>query len=154
MKRMTIRYLDGPTATKAGRRILLSKANPINVPAAGESYLARASSTEVQRMIEREERKGRARWAQLLVELDGVALAFWLPEELQMYCDVFVRKPFPTALTLTRESRGSHELNTHWLSRLPKKAKAAKFRHRFLRYVSAEPPVLMEFYRFYSRYPN
>jgi hypothetical protein len=112
-------------------------------------YSSRASSPEIKKLIEQEVINGRSKWAQLTIEIDNTPLAFWLPAELEIYCDVFAMVPFPTAKTLLNRSPGSMELNSHWLSRLPKQAKAKKFRERFLRYVQAQPPTLSEFYDFY-----
>lgn len=148
---MSITYFDGNDATKLGSRIVLSE-NTENklVRVHGEdTFLHRASSTEIRKLIEAEVIEGRTKWAQLLIEIDDVSLGFWLPAELEAYCSVFAMTPFPTARTLLKLSPDSNELNSHWLSRLSKKAKSKKFRDRFLRYVETEPKALIEFRDFY-----
>mgnify|MGYP001812465922 CR=1 FL=1 len=153
MKNMAIRYFDGYEATKVGSRLLLPEQTERRlrrVHGDGD-YLRRASSTEFREMIEAELKSGRTKWAQLVVEIDDIALAFWLPAELEVYCEVFATKPFPTARTLLKGSPNSTELNSHWLSRLPKGAKSSKFRERFLRYVETRPTALNEFRIFYSK---
>lgn len=116
----------------------------------GAAYFGRASSTEINDIIQTETAKGRLKWAQLSIELDGIVLAFWLPAELKSYCKIFDTTPFPTARTLLKASPNATELNRHWLSRLPKQAKSKKFRERFLKYVASCPPALKEFYDFYD----
>jgi len=152
MKNMSIHYFDGSTAPKSGSRIGLA-----HDPAEGElrrvhgldSCFSRATSTDIRKLIEEEVKNGRNRWAQLTIEIDGVLLAFWLPSELKIYCEVFATKSFPTARTLLKGSPNSSELNSHWLSRLPKKAKSPKFRERFLRYVESRPVEFITFNEFY-----
>lgn len=153
MKRMSIRYFDGSTATKSGSRVVLSEEPESRLHCAddGDPYFSRASSQEIRKLVEEEVEGGRTRWAQLTIEIDDIVLAFWLPAELKIYCDVFAMAPFPTAKTLLKGSPDSQELNSHWLSRLPKEAKSKKFRERFLRYVGSRPPELIEFQEFYGR---
>lgn len=153
MKRMSIRYFDGSTATRSGSRVVLSEESESRVRCADDDapYFNRASSQEIRKLIEEEVEGGRTRWAQLTIEIDDILLAFWLPAELEIYCDVFAMAPFPTAKTLLRKAADSQELNSHWLSRLPKEAKSKKFRERFLRYVGSRPSELIEFQEFYSR---
>ena len=153
MKNMSITYLEGNDATNFGSRIVLPE-NAENKLARvhGENiYFRRASSTEIRKLIGAEMKSGRTKWAQLLIEIDDVSLGFWLPEELETYCVVFAMTPFPTARTLLKRSPDSGELNSHWLSRLSKKAKSKKFRDRFLRYVATQPKALIEFRDFYSK---
>lgn len=153
MKNMSITYQEGNNATMLGSRIVLSEdAENKLIRVHGEnSYHSRASSTDIRKLIEAEVKRGRTKWAQLLIEIDDVSLGFWLPAELEAYCAVFAMTPFPTARTLLKGSPESGELNSHWLSRLPKKAKSKKFRDRFLRYVEAQPKALTEFRDFYSK---
>ena len=153
MKNLSISYFDGKEATRSGSRIVLSdcmEAELVRVHGV-DAYLRRASSTEIRKLIEAEVKSGRTKWAQLLIEIDDVSLGFWLPAELEKYCEVFATTPFPTARTLIKGSPGSSELNSHWLSRLPKKAKSKKFRDRFLRYVETQPKALIEFREFYQK---
>ncbi|MEM6588984.1 MAG: hypothetical protein AAF641_11100 [Pseudomonadota bacterium] len=152
---MSITYFDGNDATKSGSRIVLpesAESRPVRVQGK-ETYLRRASSTEIRKLVEAEVKGGRTKWAQLLIEIDDVSLGFWLPAELEAYCTVFAMTPFPTARTFLKGSPDSHELNSHWLSRLSKKAKSKKFRDRFLRYVETRPKALIEFRDFYQM-PN
>lgn len=151
MKNMSITYHNGNTAVRSGYRIIHSDQgdSPFHHGDDDKGYFGRSSSTQIKTLIEQEANTGRLRWAQLVIEIDNVPLAFWLPAELEIYCDVFAMVPFPTAKTLLARSPGSLELNSHWLSRLPKQAKATKFRERFLRYVQSKPPALKEFYEFY-----
>ncbi|MEO9863752.1 MAG: hypothetical protein ABJZ83_05380 [Yoonia sp.] len=149
---MSISYFDGNDATKLGSRVVHpeqpeSKLRRVD----GENiYLSKASSTDFRQKIEAEVKSGRTKWAQLVIEIDDISLAFWLPAELDAYCEVFATTPFPTAKTLLKRSPDSTELNSHWLSRLPKKAKSGKFRVRFLRYVETRPTALIKFQDFYS----
>ena len=94
--------------------------------------------------------RDRQSWAQLLIELDGVTLAFWLPEELDHVSEVFSTKPPPSVYSLVRKDPSESRANSHWLSRLPKKAKSKKFREAFLKYVRSEPRALKEFRRIYT----
>ena len=152
MKNVSISYVDGNDATKSGARIVLpepTESKLIRVHGK-ETYLGRASSAEIRGLIEAEVKNGRTKWVQLLVEIDDVLLGFWLPAELESYCEVFAMKPFPTSRTLLKGSPDSNELNSHWLSRLPKKAKSKKFRDRFLRFVETRPTALIEFQDFYA----
>lgn len=153
MKKMTIRFFEGEDAPQSGRRIILPDDSIGNKTVLNPKlgYTARAFSSDFQDAIDCERTKGRRRWAQLLVELDAMELAFWLPEELEEYCRVFAMVPFPSAKTLLRSTPDSLELNRHWLSRLPKHAKSKKFRDHFLRYVASQPKALEEFYSFYHR---
>ena len=153
MKNMSITYFDGKDATKLGSRIVLSEnaENKLLRVHGEDTYLRRASSTEIRKLIEAEVNSGRTKWAQLLIEIDDVSLGFWLPAELEAYCAVFAMTPFPTARSLLKRSPDSSELNSHWLSRLSKNAKSKKFRDRFLRYVETEPKALIKFRDFYSQ---
>lgn len=155
MKNMYIYYFEGKDAAMSGSRIELPEsAESKLVRVHGkDTYLRRASSTETRKLIEAEVKSGRTKWAQLLIEIDDVSLGFWLPAELEAYCTVFAMAPFPTAKTLLKGSPDSSELNSHWLSRLSKKAKSKKFRDRFLRYVETQPKALIEFRDFYQK-PN
>ena len=152
MKNISINYFDGSTTTKSGSRIVLADGqteSKLRRVHGEDAFFGRATSTKIRKLIEEEIRNGRTRWAQLTIEVDGVLLAFWLPSELKIYCEVFAIKPFPTARTLLKGSPDSSELNSHWLSRLPKKAKSQKFRDRFLRYMDSRPTELIEFNEFY-----
>ncbi|MGB5560347.1 MAG: hypothetical protein WBN04_20325 [Paracoccaceae bacterium] len=155
MKNMSITYFDGNDPTMSGSRIVFPEsAESKLVRVYGEdTYFGRASSTEIRNLIQAEVKNGRTKWAQLLIEIDDVSLGFWLPAELEAYCVVFATTPFPTARTLLKRSPDSSELNSHWLSRLSKKAKSKKFRDRFLRYVETQPKALIEFRDFYQK-PN
>ena len=155
MKNMSITYLNGNNATMSGSRIVLSESAESKLVRidSKDTYLRRASSTEIRKIIEAEVKSGRTKWAQLLIEIDDVSLGFWLPAELEAYCKAFAMTPFPTARTLLKGSPDSSELNSHWLSRLSKKAKSKKFRDRFLRYVETQPTALIEFRSFYQK-PN
>lgn len=148
---MSISYFDGIDAPKLGSRIVFPDRQRSNLARVyGEdTYLRKASSAEFRKLIEAEMQAGRTKWAQLLIEIDDISLGFWLPAELDAYCEIFAMTPFPTARTLLTGLVDSNELNSHWLSRLPKKAKTEKFRNRFLRYVESRPTALMKFRNFY-----
>ncbi len=153
MKNMSTTYFDGNDATMSGSRIILPESAEIELVRTDgkDAYLHRASSTDIRKLIEAEVKSGRTKWAHLLIEIDDISLGFWLPAELEAYCIVFAMTPFPTARTLLKESPNSRELNSHWLSRLSKKAKTKKFRDRFLRYVETQPKALIEFRKFYQK---
>ena len=155
---MSVTYVDGSDATQSGDRIVLpdrpEPLSPEPLSSDTPAFYRRATSKETRKFVEAEAATGRSKWAQLSIEMDGELLAFWLPEELEMYCEVFAMKPFPTALTVLKRSPPSTQLNAHWLSRLPKKVKSPKFRERFLHYVNSRPPELVEFYKFYNRTPG
>lgn len=109
-----------------------------------------AGSAHIDRIYQQERLAGRTTWAQLTVGLGDVELVFWHPAELQAYCEVFALHPFPTSRSLVLRDADETRLNRHWLSRLPKAAKAPKFRARFLEYVSSEPEELKTFRHFYG----
>tara|TARA_R110000787_G_scaffold45526_4_gene111027 strand:+ start:846 stop:1310 length:465 start_codon:yes stop_codon:yes gene_type:complete len=73
-------------------------------------------------------------WPVLMVEVDGVKLVFTSLAELDTYVDVMSRKPLPSTRVLSR--RFPMGPNSHWLSRLPKKAKSPKHRETAVKYLS------------------
>ncbi len=73
-------------------------------------------------------------WPVLMVEVDGVKLVFTSLAELDTYVDVMSRKPLPSTRVLSR--RFPMGPNSHWLSRLPKKAKSPKHRATAVKYLS------------------
>ena len=72
-------------------------------------------------------------WPVLLVEVDGVELVFTSLAELDTYVDVMSRKPLPSSRALSRGFPMGP--NSHWLSRLPKKAKTVKHRETAVKYL-------------------
>tara|TARA_Y100000588_G_C13978164_1_gene805970 strand:+ start:351 stop:806 length:456 start_codon:yes stop_codon:yes gene_type:complete len=147
---MAITYHSGEDAPRFGARIIRDdpQAHGYQMIDSSGCWSYKASSMKIAKLFEIEAHKGRRHWAQLMIHLDGVSLAFWLPEELDHICDVFSMKPFPTANTLIRNETDEAR-NSHWLSRLPKKAKSTKFRLKFLKFVNACPNELNEFRRHY-----
>ncbi|MEZ5669916.1 MAG: hypothetical protein R3F55_21275 [Alphaproteobacteria bacterium] len=67
-------------------------------------------------------------WPVLDVEVDGVALTFSSLAELDHVIDVLSRNPLPTTRQLSAARGNGAGPNGHWLSRLPAKAKPARFR--------------------------
>jgi len=153
MKTMSIIYLDGADASRFGTRIVFSKEqeSKLSKEFDGIAFFSKASSTDIANLIEEEVSNGRQKWAQLTIEIDATSLVFWLPDELEIFCQVFSMSPFPTAKTLLKSSPDATELNRHWLSRLPKEAKSKKNRQRFLKYVASRPSILQEFLEFYNQ---
>ena len=148
MKRMELTICSGKDAPDFGRNIV-SNVDGLISKTTYPQY-SKAISDEIALMVQSEMEKGRTQWLQLTVEIDDIPLFFWLPNELELICQVFARKPFPTAKTLARESPNELRLNTHWLSKLPKEVKAPKYRERFIKYVESSPQELREFYAFYD----
>lgn len=72
-------------------------------------------------------------WPVLMVEIDGVELVFTSLAELDTYVEVMSRQPLPTTMALSRERPIGP--NTHWLSRMPKKAKSTKHRDKAIKYL-------------------
>jgi len=72
-------------------------------------------------------------WPVLLVEVDGVGLVFTSLAELDTYVDVMSRRPLPLSRELLRDFPMGP--NSHWLSRLPKKAKSVKHRETAVKYL-------------------
>ncbi|MEO0989398.1 MAG: hypothetical protein AAFX00_00445 [Pseudomonadota bacterium] len=89
-------------------------------------------------------------WCMLHIHIDAVTLYFGTPLELDEVCRVLAAQPLPSTLELCRD-RGSGP-NSHWLSRLPKKAKTTKWRQKFLKFVSSEKKVA-QFRTFYEPRP-
>ena len=150
---MTVTYHSGENAPRNGARIVSDEPqhNRSRVIDSSGCWSSKASSRKIANMFDDLAHEGRRSWAQLTVHLDEITLTFWLPEELDHVCDVFSMNPLPTARTLTRNDTDETRLNSHWLSRLPKKAKSKKFRERFLKFVNAKPEELMEFRSYYYR---
>ncbi|MGC8732059.1 MAG: hypothetical protein ACP5RC_07350 [Halothiobacillaceae bacterium] len=146
LKRMTLTCHIGRDAPRLARRLPGWDGKRSLIDGLPE----KATSKEIEELILSEMEKGRRAWLQLTIEVDDIPLAFWLPEELDMVCETFQMRPFPTARTLALRSPGESRLNSHWLSRLPKAAKAPKYRAHFLRVVEASPPELRKFREFYK----
>ena len=79
-------------------------------------------------------------WAQLLVQFDGVELAFSSPAELDQVIDVLSRNPLPTTRRLSELRGTTRGPNAHWLSRLPSSAKPQGFRRRLVTYLARVRP--------------
>ena len=75
-------------------------------------------------------------YARLFVELDGVTLEFSSLAELDHLIEVLSRKALPTTRSLSARRPGGRGPNSHWLSRLPAKAKPWRYRQRAVRYLS------------------
>lgn len=123
-------------------------ARPGDASSQGQPVLGRASSLFVKTL--HDQYVGKQGAAQLSVELDGVELHFWLPEELDHVAEILSRTPLPTAYTLHKQDAGETALNSHWLSRLPKRAKTTKWRTRFIKFLASQPKPLREFRAFYG----
>lgn len=146
---MTITYFDGEDIPRCGGLFHVLEKEKTSHGVHG-NFFRRATSEELANLLQAEVEKGRLKWAQLSIEIDDIVLAFWLPEEVETYCDVFAMTPFPTAKTLIGERTKDADLNRHWLSRLPKRAKSKKFRERFIKYVHTGTPEWKEFRNFYQ----
>lgn len=109
-----------------------------------------STSEKIRNMFEHDKHAKRAVWAELTISIDNIDLYFSLPEELDYVCEIFETVPFPTALTLANKDPNEFRLNTHWLSRLPKKVKDKKYRERFIKYVNSAPKELRDFRSFYE----
>ena len=79
-------------------------------------------------------------WPALEVELDGVCLRFASLVELEHVMDVLSRNPLPTTRRLAQVSGTARGPNSHWLSRLPAKAKPKKFRQKLVAYLAGVEP--------------
>ncbi len=90
-------------------------------------------------------------WCQLSVDYSGVALRFSTPQELDHVLSVLSRNPLPSGHGLVPGWKVGRPV-THWLSRLPGKAKPWKFRQRLCTWLSAHP-VVAAFRRFYEGQP-
>jgi hypothetical protein len=71
-------------------------------------------------------------WAKLEVEFDGVHLIFSSVEEVRHVIDVLSKNPLPTTRRLSQDRGTTMGPNSHWLSRLPSKAKSLAFRLRLV----------------------
>lgn len=74
-------------------------------------------------------------WARLEVELDGVHLSFASMAEVLHVIEVLARNPLPTTRQLSSDRGTTVGPNTHWLSRLPAKAKPLRFRRKLVQYL-------------------
>lgn len=74
-------------------------------------------------------------WPILDVEVNGVALTFSSMAEVEHVIDVLSRNPLPTTRRLSALRGAAFGPNKHWLSRLPAKAKSAKFRRVLVAYL-------------------
>ena len=151
-KTMTVTFHSGKDAPRRGRRIFTDEPelNRVQVIDFSGCWPTKASSEKIAAMFDNGAYDGRRSWAQLTVHLDSINLVFWLPEELDHVCEVFSIKPFPSARTLIKKDNEETRLNSHWLSRLPKKAKSPKFREKFLKFIETCPNELAEFRRHYA----
>jgi hypothetical protein len=79
-------------------------------------------------------------WAQLVVEFDGVTVRFSSSAELNHFVDVLSRNPLPTTKRLAELRGTTLGPNSHWLSRLPARAKPRDFRERLIAYLERVRP--------------
>jgi hypothetical protein len=79
-------------------------------------------------------------WAQLVVEFDGITLRFSSSAELNHFIDVLSRNPLPTTKRLSELRGTTLGPNSHWLSRLPSRAKPRDFRERLIAYLGRVRP--------------
>ena len=79
-------------------------------------------------------------WAQLVVEFDGVTLRFSSSAELKHCIEVLCHNPLPTTTRLSELRGTTLGPNTHWLSRLPARAKPQEFRQRLVAYLQRVRP--------------
>lgn len=87
-------------------------------------------------------------WCQLQIEFNGVFLLFSTPHELDQFIDVMSQNPLPSGHRLVKGRRSLGRPNTHWLSRLPAKAKAGKFRKQVIAFLE-DNKACKEFREFY-----
>ncbi|WP_157133129.1 hypothetical protein [Roseobacter sp. SK209-2-6] len=153
MKKMRVSYHSGANFPKFGRRMVpisTGTLKPDMYGASKDGWFSRPTSHLISHLVFSEMEAGRAKWAQLCVQISEHELYFWTPSELDHVCAVFAENPFPTARTLVRRDGADSALNMHWLSRLPKAMKAEKFRQKFLKFVASNPEELRLFREFYS----
>ena len=75
-------------------------------------------------------------WARLSVEFNGVVLEFASGHEVEHVIEVLSTNPLPTTRSLSRLRGSPKGPNSHWLSRLPAKAKSWKFRQQLVAHLS------------------
>ncbi len=152
MKSIRLTFYQGGDAAEAGRSFIsfcddkgVMQTHSVNEPAR-----LIATSQKMLHFFKKDIHKDRLVFAHLAISIDDIELVFKLPEELDHVCEVFETVPFPTALGLANKDPNEFYLNKHWLSRLPKKAKAPKFRQRFVKFVRSAPKELRDFRSFYA----
>lgn len=79
-------------------------------------------------------------WVQLIVEFDGVEVRFSSSAELDHFIDILSRNPLPTTRRLSELRETTAGPNSHWLSRLPARAKPHDFRRRLVAYLQRVRP--------------
>jgi hypothetical protein len=100
-------------------------------------------------------KEARKLWCLLRIEVDGVEVRFATPDELDLF--ITTLRPGRMPSRTTRVFKGSdasrkNRPNQNWFSRLPAKAKSAKWRPVFQAYVKQSKDV-QAFRAFYERDP-
>lgn len=90
-------------------------------------------------------------WCLLHLQFDGVGLRFATPREIDHVVDVLSKNPLPSGHSLVPGVRLGRP-NSHWLSRLPSKAKSLKFRKRLCGFLMSSKDV-KKFREFYAHNP-
>lgn len=75
-------------------------------------------------------------YPRLTVEFNGVTLDFASLAELDHLIDILSRNPLPSTRRLSEHRGTAAGPNRHWLSRLPARAKAFKFRKRLVAWLN------------------
>ncbi|MEO0814350.1 MAG: hypothetical protein AAFY60_15920 [Myxococcota bacterium] len=74
-------------------------------------------------------------YARYFVEFDEMVFEFSSLAELRVCIEVLSKKNLPTSVQLSDERPGTMGPNSHWLSRLPGRTKAWKFREPAVAYL-------------------
>ena len=83
-------------------------------------------------------------WARVAVEFNGVILEFASIYELEHVIAVLLKNPLPTTRSLSNRRGSIKGPNSHWLSRLPAKAKSWKFRQQLVVYLGKARETLLK----------
>jgi hypothetical protein len=87
-------------------------------------------------------------WCQLKVHYNNVNLVFSLPVELDHFIEILDQKLLPNGPSLYKFTKVGRP-HSHWLARLPKKAKPYAFRQQLIEYLNSSKEVksFREFYQ-------
>ncbi len=75
-------------------------------------------------------------YARFFVEFDGCTFEFASLDELRVCISTLGQKLLPTTIRLSQQRGGGMGPNSHWLSRLPAKAKPWRYRRRAVAYLT------------------
>lgn len=83
-------------------------------------------------------------YSRLHVECDGISLEFASLHELDQMVAVLSMNPLPSTRSLARQRHTSAGPNSHWLSRLPGRAKSLRFRRKLVGFLQQIRPEYAE----------